>query len=280
MRNILFKLIILSNVFAFLCTVSCVKQTETNNQLLNSNNKGIYGKLLVFNEYGEIQSTSSGISITAHCVDTLSYDSFKNPILFDTTYKSTPDEFGFYSIKDCHRGTYSLLFVKNNSDTNKIIGFSHASASCDSLDPVYLSKPPVASIKLLSAEVSKNNLLLSIKRVITLTGSSTNEYGVVTRYFFSNSPNVSNILYNYQWISGATYGKTGYTDTVLVQKSTDIFSSSSLGLDVSKPIYIRAYLDNIHCYAYKNKSTDKLMVFPNVTSPSEVIHIDSIHVAE
>jgi len=281
MRNILFIGFIVSNVFAILTIVSCVKQTETNNQLLNSKDKGIFGKVIVFNEYGEIQSSPTNVSITAHCIDTIGYnDSLKLPIIYDTTYKINPNEFGVYSLKNCHSGVYDLLFVKNNSDTNKVIGFSHASATCDSLNSIILAKPPVATLQILSAELSKNNLLLNIKRVISLTGTSSNEYGVVTRYFFSNSPNVSSSSYNYQWISGATYGKSGYIDTVIVQKSTDIFNSSSLGIDISKPIYIKAYLDNIQYYSYKNKSSDKMMVFPNLTSPTKVLLIDSIHVVK
>lgn len=261
--------------FTFLLVTSCTKVTETNNQILNSSNKGLFGKVLVYNEFGEKQSPL-GVVITAHCTDRNSSDS----ILFDTIYKTSPDDFGIYSFKDCHRGTYTIVYTKNYIDSNKIIGFSHSSANGDTLNPIILAKPPIATIKILSAELSKNNLLLNIKRVINLTGSTSAEYGVVTRYFFSNTPTVSNTSYKYQWISGATFGKTGYTDTVIIQKSTEIFSSTSSGLDITKPIYFRAYLDNIHYYGFKNNINDKMMLFPNLTSPTDIFKIDSIAITE
>jgi hypothetical protein len=263
------------SLFFILGFISCNKN---NNSITptKKTNSGIFGKVLLYDEYGELQSDYSGITITGYCLDSTYLIDTIHKKYFDSTFTVVSDPSGNFSVLKCHQGVYVFTFAKDQFGTHKFVGFEHSSSSGDTLKNVFLSKSTLATVHIDSVRVSSDNKLLFINRTVSLTGSSSKTYAVVTRYFFSNSPNVTDKLYSYEWVSGATQGVGGFVSSVQVQKSTDKFSTS--GINLNKQIYVRAYIDNIKYYQYKDSVKATKMVFPNVVSPSNIVSVkvDSI----
>ena len=246
---------------------SCNKKNDVSTHVLSSDNNGIFGKVLVYDEYGNLlPDAATGVKITVKGIDT----SATNSLPFDSSFTLTADDKGFFSIKKCPtKESYSLSFTKDGFGMYKVSGISHSSASGDTIATTVLAKTPLATVNIDSIRLTKDNRLLYINRTVTLTAPVSSTYAVVTRYFFSNSELVSDKLYSYQWVSGATQGVGGYISSVKVQKATDLLASS--GIDTTKVIYVRAYIDNIKYYGYKDSAKATSMIFPNITSPSNLV---------
>jgi hypothetical protein len=253
--------------------VSCKKTNDTNQQVLTASKHGIFGKILLYDEYGNVVSDYSGITIKGDYKDTTRIDPITKT-MFDSSFTIVADAKGNIIDTNCISGVYSFTFIKDQFGTNKVVGFSHSTTSGDTLTSIILAKIPLATITIDTVTITPDYKLLNITRKVTLTGNASINYGVVSRYFFSNSVNVSNKDYLYQWVSGATIGNGGTVSSVVVQKSTDKFVSA--GIDLSKPVYMKAYIDNIQYYGYLDSVNAKTMVFPNVTSPSRVVKLPPI----
>jgi len=262
-------------LFFILGFFSCNKKNDSATPT-KTTNSGIFGKVLLYDEYGDLQSDYSGLTINGYCLDTTIIIDTLPKKYYDSTFTIISDLAGNFSILKCHQGVYTFSFAKDQFGTNKFVGFEHSNSSGDTLKNVFLSKSTLATVHIDSIRVSSDNKLLFINRTVSLTGSSSKTYAVVTRYFFSNSPNVTDKLYSYEWVSGATQGVGGFVSSVQVQKSTDKFSTS--GINLNKQIYVRAYIDNIKYCQYKDSVKATKMVFPNVVSPSNIVtfKVDSV----
>ena len=267
------KALVLMGLMCSLLFASCKKETSTQSQLLKTTKKGIFGRVLLYDEYGNTVPSYEGLTISGYSTDTIGYDTTnvvgqKIAICINTHFSTTVDNNGFFALDSCIKGYYTLQFEKNDYGKNIVFKRYHLSANGDTIKNIILSKKTFATVSIDSIGVSGDSKLLSIKRTVTLTANSSNEYSVVTRYFFSNDSLVNDKIYSYQWVSGATQGKAGEVSTVTILKATDLFQPS--GIDVLKPIYVRAYIDNIQNYGYVDTNNTKKMIFPNVTSPSKV----------
>jgi len=206
-------------VILLLVLLSCKKTNDTNQQVLPASKHGIFGKILLYDEYGDIVSDYSGITIKGDYKDTTRTNPVTNTIfVFDSTFSLVPDAQGNIIDSNCISGIYSFTFLKDQFGTNKVVGFSHSTTSGDTLTSIILAKIPLATITIDTVTITPDYKLLNITRKVTLTGDASRNYGVVSRYFFSNSVNVSNKDYSYQWVSGATIGNGGTISSVNVQK--------------------------------------------------------------
>ena len=263
-RQILFFSILVSSLFG------CKKQDKEATQLLSSTTKGVYGVVEVYDEYGNI-SDFSNVSVVAECIDSIKVDTSATGSLIprtkDTILYTITDQYGNYSFKDAPGGHYFISFTKSGYSENKKYNFVHYNSKGDTLSKVIIAKPSPANVYITKVEISQNNKVAYITKKVELTGSSTFEYGVVTRFFFGKDSLVSNKNYMHEWVSGATFGKGGDTATVIVKKATDLLFAC--GFKEQDQVFVRAYIDNLQYYSYEKG--DSIKVFPNLSSSSQVL---------
>ncbi len=256
-------------VVCFACFFSCKKEDQSTTKLLTTDTTGIFGRVALFDEYGDAVLSNDNVLVTFHCIDTIGYDTssfgVKIPKIFTFSDSVKTDNNGYYALSVAPKGYYNISYQKNEFGSNGIYRFYHIKSKGDTLSLKKLSKVPLADIVLIKDSLSADNKLLYITRKVQLTGFQSRNYAVVTRYFFSNSKDVNSTNYKHEWISGATVGFGGYSDIVTVMKSIDKLFVD--GISKSDSIYYCAYLDNSNYYDYLDNN---IRIFPNLTKISNV----------
>lgn len=262
-------------VFLFMVGIltSCNKDDNNATQILKDTQKGIFGSVNVYNEFGDAVG-GSGVTVYAELID--STDTV-DKIIRVTPFTTVTDDRGSYQFKDVPSGSYYLTYSREGYSSNRIFGFKHNVAMGDTLNDIVLARPPHASIELSDVSMGPGNRVVYITKKTKLHASYNGEYGAVTRFFFGKTRNVCDTLFEHEWISGGSYGNNGTDHKVVVQKSTDKLFQS--GFKEQDSVYLCAYADNVMSYSYKRN--DGKMVFPNLSGKSSVVafKLDTVDVS-
>ncbi|MBK8807728.1 MAG: hypothetical protein IPO21_14235 [Bacteroidales bacterium] len=261
-------------------TILCFSYAcETTIPLPNENTDftaGIYGKVEVFNEYGEKESSQEGVEVIADCYEILGYSEEDSSTISRTTnYLSRTNAEGYFNFTEVPTGSYTLTFISPEHGVLKISNYSHDYTRADTIKDIYLAKKPLGSIKINSIRKDETKKMLIVNRTISFTGMTDKAYGMVTRYFFHFTPDVSDKVFSYTTTSGAsksTGGNNSTHDIFLSAKPLELLDT----LKNETKIYVAAYLDNYKStyYIEFDDMNDSIMKFPNLTLPSNVVVFD------
>jgi len=253
-------------VFLPFVAICCKRYNDTTTTLLSNSAKGIFGRVVLFDENGDSVQACSSIQVEFECVDTTSGDSLGSRFIYhDSTFVVHTDGFGRYELLDAPFGKYFIRYFLPGYGENRIYNHIHYASKGDTLSDIILAKKPNATISVSKVELSSDKKVLYITKKVDLTGTQAKEYGVVSHFFFSKNPYVCDTSYFHEWVSGATFGRGGYSQEVVVQKSVDELFNSEGGDEV----YVVAYIDNLQYYSYQISA--KKYAFPNITSQSQVV---------
>src|SRR5690554_998463 len=217
-----------------ICT-SCKKDNTGINDDGRDTLRGIFGNVSLYNQYGEEIGDFSGVSVRAYCVDTLANDSVGNAQVFDTLIETMTNERGRWTIYHAPRGNYSFQFAKEGYASYAEYSFWYDTVSADSLEPVTLAQTPPATVHFDSVVYSRG--LLNFTRTITFTQQFSDDYPVVSWYFFDTVPSVSASQHMFAYMSGASYGNVQNFHNHTVQFYAD--NLRSYGFYEEDTVYVR-----------------------------------------
>ena len=243
---------------------SCNKDVPYNFQE-NDTTRGMWGNVVLYDEFGNEVLNYEGVSIKAHCIDTLDIDSLGNVVIFDTIINTTTDKKGFWALDKAPSGRYTIEFLKDGYCKNQIYNYSYDTMRADTLDMLYLSVKPQGSIALDS--ISLTNKVLNISRTISFTTVQSTDYMLSTWYFFDTIPTVSNTQYIYSYISGASVANGGKTNSMTIKKPLDKLFEN--GIKAGQKVYVRAYVDNAKYVQYQISEDE--WVYPNISIGSSIL---------
>lgn len=218
--------------------------------------RGIWGKVLLYDEKGNLESNSSDVTIRVHCIDTLS-ESEQGATIWDTTYYITADARGNWELYKPEGGWYFIDFTKEEYCKNVIYAYQYDTSSADTLETVYLAKPTKGNIEIDSVVLNDN--VLSIYRTLYFSASYSS-YALSTWYFFGTSADVSPSNYAYAYVSGSASSKGEKEQKSVIYKPIDKLLEN--GLAEGSTVYMRAYCDNARAISYQ--VGEDSWVFPNI----------------
>jgi len=166
----------------FIVLFSC-KKNKDDGSIPKTSTKGLFGKVLLYDEFGTKVSDFSNITIKGYCIDSSYVIDSVLDTRFDSTFTVLNDENGNFSVPNCHTGLYTFVFSKADYGTNKFVGIDHSSSMSDTVKNVMLSKSPMASVSIDSIRLSKDMKLLYINRTVTLTSPTSQKYSVEYKVF-------------------------------------------------------------------------------------------------
>ncbi len=240
---------------------SCDKSTYTEEL---DTLRGIWGKALLYNEFGSRESDNSNISIQVRCIDTVD----QSPLtIFDTSYYITTDTKGNWELYKPEGGWYFLEFSKNDYCKTTVYAHHYDTSRADTLETVYLAKPTQGSVEIDSVSIKDD--VLSIYRTLYFTANYSS-YGLATWYFFGKSASVSPEDYEYAYVSGSATGKGNSSQNGVVYKPLDKLFEN--GFQEGETVYMRAYCDNARAVSYQVGEEE--WVFPNILDGSKVFSFE------
>lgn len=238
---------------------------------------GIYGQVVLYDEYGQEITDRSGITVTADWVDSAS-------VRYDTTHKEAPHGTvitttaadGWYKFENTYSGLYSLTFTADGFGKNMIYNFDFDSTQADTMDLITMAKSPLGSVEILNISNDESKQVYFFTRKLTFTGSTGMEYGLTTRYFFYTADTVSDHNYLTTVVSGTSVRFGGEEDVMTVRIAVSKIMGSKL--KEGQMVYVKAYVDNY--YAVSAQEGENSFIYPNLTGGSNVksFIIDSIPV--
>lgn len=255
-----FKIIVISTV---VFTLSCNKQEQYGFDE-NDTIRGIWGQTILYNEYGLPLQNNEGIIVTAHCIDTLGTDNSGNAIVLDTILSTTTDSKGMWQYNNAPGGLYYIEFWKEGFCKNSVYNYIYDTLRADTLDMLYLSQKPQASI--IFDSVSVRSSILYLSRTVSFTSSNTNNYMLSTWYFFDTTAQVSSTKHMYAYMSGAAIGKGGIQQSFTTKKPLDKLYEN--GFKEGTKIYVTCAVDNAKYVQYYDASGT--IMFPNISQLSAV----------
>ena len=232
----------------------------------NDTTRGIWGEVVLYDEFGNEVMNYEGVSVKAHCVDTIDIDTSGNVIVFDTIIYTTTDAKGFWSFDKAPGGNYTIEFLKDGYCKNQIYNYSYDTMRADTLDMLYLSVKPQGSIALDS--ISLLSKVLQISRTISFSTVQSTDYMLSTWYFFDTLPNVSSTQYIYSYVSGASVSNGGKTNSMTIKKPLDKLFEN--GIKAGQQVYVRAYIDNAKYMQYQIAEDE--WVYPNLSVGSLILN--------
>lgn len=240
---------------------SCGKDAYIENE---DTTRGIWGKALLYNELGNVESDNSDISIKVRCVDTINVTTNS---IFDTTYYITTDKDGVWELYRPLGGWYFLEFSKKEYCKTAIYAHHYDTSHADTLDNVYLAKPTQGSVEIDSLSIKDN--VLSIYRTLYFTANYSS-YGLSTWYFFGKSASVSPDDYEYAFVSGSATSSGNSKQSTVVYKAIDKLLES--GFAEGETVYVRGYCDNARAVSYQVGEEE--WVYPNLLDGSKVFSFE------
>ena len=114
-------------LFFILGIFSCNKKSNSITPT-KTTNSGIFGKVLLYDEYGELQSDYSGLKITGYCLDSTYLIDTIHKKYYDSTFTVVSDQNGNFSVLKCHQGVYVFTLTKDQFGTHKFVGSDHSSS--------------------------------------------------------------------------------------------------------------------------------------------------------
>ena len=226
--------------------------------------RGIWGKVVLYNELGSPESDNSDVKIQVRCIDTVS----SNPLsVFDTSYLIMSDSKGSWELYKPKGGWYSLEFSKSGYCKNMVYSHRYDTSHADTLSTIYLTKQAQGAVDIDSLRL--NDDVLSIYRTLYFTGNHSS-YSLATWYFFGRSESVSPDDYEYAYVSGSATSSGNSKQSAVVYKPIDKLLES--GFQEGETVYVRAYCDNARAVSYQ--VGEDSWVFPNITGESSVLHFE------
>lgn len=227
---------------------SCNKENVTSPKYeINDSILGMFGYVKIYDQFGDT-NTSIGVIVEA-----LRYKTMEKVDVNETITTET-DANGGYRFIDCKGGYYNIVFRKDGFAENRIYSFNHDTIYADTLETVILSQAPPATIEI--TNITTDSVKFDITRVIHFTGSSSEEYPILSRYFIDTLPTVSKDRYVSQFITGVSYGSSGSQNELTISKTINYILSEAV-LDAGDTIYICAYPDNIKPCEYTIPGEDE-----------------------
>lgn len=261
MKKISLLAICLYLFFGISCKKNDVYGLDENDTL-----RGIFGKIELYDEFGNQIVNSEGVNVTAHCVDTISVDVNGIPTnIYDTVMQLQTDSKGMWKLLKAPSGIYTITFEKDGFCNNQWYKYSYDTSRADTLDILYLCKKTQASIHLESLSLLEN--VLQIDRTVNFENTTNESYMVSTWYFFDTLPQVSTSKYVYSYVSGASVSQGGTSNRMTIQKPLD--KLYEYGIKAGQTVYVTAYTDNAKYVKYKISDTE--YVYPNVSEQSNVL---------
>lgn len=222
--------------------------------------RGMWGKVLLYNEKGDAESDNSEVKIKVRCVDTVS----SSPLaVFDTTFFIVSSADGAWEISEPVGGWYSLHFSKAGYCDNVVYSHYYDTSEADTLAPVYLAMQAQGSVEIDSLRLVDG--VLSIYRTLYFTANYSS-YSLATWYFFGKSASVSPEDYEYAYVSGSSTSSGSSKQSMAVYKPIDKLLEA--GFVEGETVYVRAYCDNARAVSYQ--VGEDSWVYPNVTGESTV----------
>lgn len=254
---------ILLTIIGFSIVFSCNKQQQYGFDE-NDTIRGIWGQTVLYDEYGYALANNEGVTVTARCIDTISSDTAGNVVVFDTIMTTTTNTKGYWLYNKAPSGFYYIEFTKDGFCKNSVYNYSYDTLRADTLDVLYISAKPQASISFDSLSVRKSLLYLS--RTVSFNSSQTSDYMLSTWYFFDTTAQVSSSKYVYAYMSGAAIGKGGATHSFTTKKPLD--KLYEYGIKEGQTVYVTCAVDNAKYVQYYNALGD--IVYPNISQLSVV----------
>lgn len=224
--------------------------------------RGLWGKVELFNQFGERAGLLSNIQIVAHVSDTMYNFNNNSTEVFDTIITTYTNDQGEWIMRRTS-GYYTIEMNKEGFGKNQIFQYRYDTTRADTLPTMYLAMQPQGSVMLDAVSVTNN--ILDISRTIFFAGSR--DYPLSVWYFFDTVATVSNESYAYAYMAGAKNSGGLPSNSMTIQKPLDKLYSS--GIREGQQVYVRAYVDN---YKYVRFQVDSAQwVYPNIVGGSDVL---------
>lgn len=242
-------------------STSCEKPVEYDFE--QDSISGLWGKVELFNQFGESAGALSNIQIVAHVSDTILNFSDGSITVFDTLITTYTDSKGEWEMRRNPQGYYTIEVLKEGFGKNQIYQHYYDTSRADTLPSLYLAMKPQGSIALNSLAVA--NSILSISRTISFVGSK--DYALSAWYFFDTVADLTHEKHLYAYMAGAKNSDGEATNTLTIQKPLDKLYSA--GIREGQQVFVRAYVDN---YKYVRYAIDSAVwEYPNVLGESQVL---------
>ncbi|MDR2962822.1 MAG: hypothetical protein LBU90_04185 [Bacteroidales bacterium] len=245
---------------AIACSVSTSCNKTPEYDFSQDSVRGLWGKVALYNEFGERLSAFDNVHIVAHVSDTTHNFSDNSLTVFDTTISTFTNAQGEWVFRKSPQGYYTIEMLKDGFGKNQIFQYHYDTTRADTLPTMYLAQRPQGSVRL--NEVLLVGTILNISRTIFFVG--TRNYALSTWYFFDTIAGVNSENYTYSYMSGAKNSDGLPHNTMTIQKPLDKLYSA--GFREGQTVYVRAYADN---YRYVRFQTGKdTWAYPNIVGES------------
>lgn len=257
-------LIYITMVFGVALSLGACNKQEQYGFDENDTTRGMWGQTILYDEFGVAVNNNEGIQIKARCIDTIGDDTMGNPIVYDTMLTTTTDAKGYWQFNSAPSGTYFIEFLKEGYCKNTIYNYMYDTLRADTLDMVYLSVKPQASVVFDSVSVRSSMLYLS--RTVSFNSLNTASYMLSTWYFFDTTTQVSPTNNVYAYMSGAAVGVGGTLHSFTSKKPLDKLYQS--GVREGQTVYVLCAVDNAKYVQYYDALGR--IVYPNISQLSEI----------
>ncbi|MDR1761079.1 MAG: hypothetical protein LBR55_01370 [Bacteroidales bacterium] len=225
--------------------------------------RGLWGRVELFNEFGERAGSFGNIQIVAHISDTINNFNDGSTSVFDTIITTYTNEKGEWVLRRNPPGYYTIEMLKEGYGKNQIYQHRYDTTHADTLPMQYLAQKAHGSIRLDSIVIK--NQILNISRTIYFVG--TRNYALSTWYFFDTTDMVSNESYAYAYVAGAKNSDGQPENSMTIQKPLEKLYAS--GMREGQQVYMRAYCDNYKYMSYQVDSAE--WEYPNLLEGSNVM---------
>lgn len=230
-----------------LLLMSCSKKNTT--EVLPTPTGSLTGRVVLNNSQGAVVENAAGVTVS----------------LDSTSYNTTTDSLGNYTLKNIPQGIYTITYNKSGYSIHKMIDVTIDAGNAPIVASyVNLYEPSSVQITSFSAKLDSPNVNVSVTINPPSSNSSFAYYAPTVLVFMSTSPSVSSVNYISTYNIDFQYGNGNSI-------SEDI-SSYYLNYPSGSKIYLIAYPNSYNEDSYLNPATGRT-VYEGLGTPSSVVPV-------